>query len=120
MSDIYDLHDAAFAQVAAYVITKGGDRVATIAFKFPPKGHGERRTWAYVHWFGTDMVRGYTGGGGYDKKSAAVAQAARKFIDATPSIDVPQRAYWAALAEDGSRGWESALRAAGFGVLSAV
>lgn len=78
MSDIYDQHRAAFANVSAYVILRGGERVATIAFKFPRDGAG--RLYAYVHWIGVPMVRGFAAGGGYDKRSAAVADAAQKAI----------------------------------------
>lgn len=48
MTDIYKQHDTAFARVSGYVIAKDGERVATIAFKFPADGAG--RLWAYVHW----------------------------------------------------------------------
>lgn len=37
-TNIYDQHKAAFANVSAYTIMKGGERVATIAFKFPRGG----------------------------------------------------------------------------------
>ena len=38
MFDIYEKHQNAFANVSAHVIVKGGERVATIAFKFPKDG----------------------------------------------------------------------------------
>ncbi|MDE2426686.1 MAG: hypothetical protein KGO96_12340 [Elusimicrobia bacterium] len=76
MTDIYDQHRAAFAQVEAYVILKDGQRVANIAFKFPRDGAG--RLWAYVHWLGLSMVRGYASGCGYDKRTAACASAAKR------------------------------------------
>ena len=62
MSDIYEQHKAAFSNVSAFVIVKGGERVATIAFKFPRDGAG--RLFAYVHWLGEEMIRGYASGGG--------------------------------------------------------
>lgn len=56
MTDIYDLHSKAFARVSAYVVLdKSGERVATVAFKFPADGAG--RLYAYVHWIGVPMVR---------------------------------------------------------------
>lgn len=76
MTDIYDQHAAHFAKVQAYVILRNGERVATIAFKFPADGAG--RLYAYVHWLGVPMVRGFAGGYGYDKRSAAVESAVRK------------------------------------------
>ena len=74
-SDIYVLHAKAFNRVSAYVIMRGEERVATIAFKFPRDGAG--RLYAYVHVFGAPMVRGYAGGYGYDKRSAACSSAAK-------------------------------------------
>lgn len=59
MTKIYEQHDAAFSRVSAYVVARNGERVATIAFKFPADGAG--RLWAYVHWLGLEMVRGIRG-----------------------------------------------------------
>lgn len=47
MAKIYDQHRAAFSNVSAYVITLDGEKVATIAIKFPRDGAG--RLYAYVH-----------------------------------------------------------------------
>lgn len=107
MSDIYDQHAKAFANVSAYVIMKGADRVATVAFKYPRDGAS--RLWAYVHWIGTPMVRGYAGGYGYDKHSAACADAARKIAKANGPESVPDGHYW-----------NDHLRKAGFEVWQAV
>lgn len=79
MSNIYDQHNSAFRQVQAYVILKGSERVATIAFKFPHDGAG--RLYAYVHWLGAPMVRGYANGYGYDKRSAAVESAVQVMLN---------------------------------------
>ena len=78
MPDIYDQHKAAFPSVSAYVVLHNGERVATIAFKHPRDGSG--RLYAYVHWLGVEMVRGFAGGYGYDKHSAACADAAQRAI----------------------------------------
>lgn len=114
MSDIYDQHRAAFANVAAYVILDNntGERVATIAFKFPRDGAG--RLYAYIHWFGTEMVRGYAGGFGYDKRTAACASAARHLSD---KVAVP---FADAIGRDDGYGWDHHLQNAGFTVLQAV
>lgn len=126
MADIYEQHKAAFAHVSAYVILKDGDRVATIAFKFPRDGAG--RLWAYVHWIGTEMVRGYAGGYGYDKRSAAAASAARKAIsdhkddarqEETATL-FDRREFFCALREDGGHSWDRELEGCGFTVLQAV
>jgi hypothetical protein len=111
MPDIYEQHAAAFANVSAYVIMRDGSRVATIAFKFPRDGAG--RLYAYVHWLGFPMVRGWAGGGGYDKRSAAVASAAKL-------IKAPDPAFIAAIAKEDGMEWQNSLRSAGFDVLQAV
>ncbi len=125
MADIYDQHRTAFANCEAHVILHNGERVATIAFKFPRDGAG--RLYAYVHWIGLEMVRGFASGGGYDKRTAACAAAVRR-IDA-PSRDDPaskgfQHSTYAkfrtALHFDAGPTWDRALRDAGFTVLQAV
>lgn len=129
MTQIYDQHRAAFASVEAYVIARDGERVATIAFKFPRDG--ACRLHAYVQWLGEPMTRGFAGGGGYDKRSAAAAAAARKltlsegvYSDGTPYHDEEERAAWeafrGALAKDDGMGWDRNLRDAGFEAWQAV
>lgn len=127
---IYDQHDAAFAHVSAFVVVKDGARVATVAFKFPRDGAG--RLYAYVHWIGAQMVRGFAAGGGYDKKTAACADATRKqrltykvgedgegrYQSYEPAG--AEAAFWHALSLNGGRDWDRALRDAGFEVWQAV
>lgn len=118
--DIYDQHRAAFSNVSAFVILKNGERVATIAFKFPKDGAS--KLWAYVHWLGVPMVRGYAGGYGYDKMTAACASAARK-ITALPDDygdHVGHHDFIKALEQDSGHTWDTTLRNAGFTVLQAV
>lgn len=125
MSDIYIQHDAAFANVTAFVILHKGKRVATVAFKWPRDGAD--RLYAYVHWIGLEMTRGFASGGGYDKQSTAAAAATDKMpreLDAETGTRVdPARVYndfrRAALKDDGY-GWERNLTDAGFTVLQAV
>lgn len=118
MTDIYDQHDKAFSQTSAYVIALDGERVATIALRFPHDGAG--RLWAYVHWLGTPMVRGYASGYGYDKRTAAIANA----VGRMPDVDMPARgeyeAFITALSHDAGPTWDNALRDAGFTVWQAV
>lgn len=130
MTDIYRQHCAAFANVSAYVILHDGQRVATVAFKYPRDGAG--RLYAYVHWLGTPMVRGFAAGGGYDKHSAACAAAASKMPDlsrdtyacGTPHHDDAERAAYdafrSALSHDNGRYWFGHLRDEGFVVVQAV
>jgi hypothetical protein len=131
MTDIYAQHTAAFARVSAYVIARNGERVATIAFKFPADGAG--RLYAYVHWLGLPMVRGFAGGYGYDKRSAACANASRRLIETIQKLrasdecgDLPRAenagvlSFLNAIEPDGGPTWESCLREAGFTVWQAV
>lgn len=114
--NIYDLHRAAFPTVSAYVVLKDGQRVASIAFKFPKDGAS--RLWVYVHWFGVPMVRGYAGGYGYDKQTAACSSASRA-IPADPDSPL-QALFIEILAKDSGEHWDRALRDAGFDVWQAV
>lgn len=108
--------------MSAYVVMWGGERVATVAIKYPRDGAG--RLYSYVHWLGVPMVCGYAGGGGYDKRTAACANAARKLPESLPEgYDKNGDAYSAFLAimrEDGGLDWNSALTRAGFTVLQVV
>ena len=125
--DIYGQHDKAFAAVSAFVVIDptNGERVATVAIKFPRDGAG--RLYAYVHWIGLEMVRGFAGGYGYDKRSAAVADAARKLplgLDAETGTRIDPLAHYgdfkrAAMADAGDD-WTRAVEKAGFRVLQAV
>jgi len=130
-TSIYDLHRASFSNVSAFVVMDGAERVATIAFKFPKDGAG--RLFSYVHWIGTEMVRGFAAGGGYDKKTAACAAAATKMPGAlsdgrytagTPHYTAQQHGRYiqfnAELRKDDGREWHNRLRDAGFTVLQAV
>lgn len=127
MADIYEQHKAAFASVSAFVVLdQHGERVATVAIKFPRDGAG--RLYAYVHLIGVEMVRGHANGYGYDKRSAAVSAAIAK-IPAYEASEGANKAHpanvnrWkmqaAASAMDGDD-WTRALEKQGFRVLQAV
>lgn len=123
---IYDQHDAAFRYVGAHVIMHSGERVATIAFKFPKDGAG--RLNVFIHWIGMEMVRGYAGGYGYDKQSAACENASRKLKDPVAAglagTSGEHNDQWVkfkeALTDVGGSRWNDRLREAGFTVLSAI
>lgn len=117
MSDIYDQHQAAFRQTSAFVVVRDGAKVATIAIKFPKDGAS--RLYAYVHWTGTTMVRGRADGYGYDKRSAAVADALCKIVPAGTASPALNAFVGAALEMD-SDDWTRALEKAGFYVWQAV
>ncbi len=132
MPSIYEQHDAAFSRVSAYVVMRDGERVATVAFKFPADGAG--RLWAYVHWIGAEMVRGHAGGFGYDKRTAACASAYAAFTKMLAQRDPDhgwkgsetlaaleaRAAFWAALERDTGPSWSDQLHKAGFDVYQAV
>ena len=125
MPSIYELHKKAFSRVSAFVILEQGERVATVAIKFPADGAG--RLWAYFHLIGGPRVRGFAGGYGYDKRSAAVADAIGKILrhvdacaeyaEAFNARRARLQAYTGAM---DSLDWKEAVRAAGFKVLQAV
>lgn len=126
MPSIYEQHAAAFSHVAAYVVLKNGERVATVAFQVSRSG---LRVTAWVHWLGTRMQKGIAGGGGYDRKSAAAANAAGKItgvmvISQDPRIKAEftpdQLAFVMALAKDSGSHWDRELEKAGFTVFQAV
>jgi hypothetical protein len=135
-ANIYDQHSAAFSNVSAFVILgketddKGNPvRVATVALKFPKDGAG--RLYAYVHWFGLPMVRGFAAGGGYDKRTAAVAAAIRNAkADMNDAAQDPARIsdqnarslfeFRKALLIDSGSDWTRQLQDVGFTVLQAV
>ena len=118
-TDIYEQHRAAFANVSAYVVVRDGQRVATVAFKYPRDGAG--RLWAYVHWLGTEMVRGYASGGGYDKHSAACAAAAGKIAAGNDENGKPTRGVFVAeMRKNDGYYWHQNLERAGFTVWQVV
>lgn len=113
---IYDHHAKAFSRVSAWIIlNEWNEKVATVAIKFPQDGAG--RLYAYVHWIGLEMVRGFSGGYGYDKRSAAVESAA-SLIETIN--DDNQKKFKEALRLMGGKDWHHALIDAGFTVLQAV
>jgi hypothetical protein len=134
MTSIYDLHDKAFARVSAFVVARNGEKVATVALKFPTDGAG--RLYAYVHWLGLEMVRGHAGGYGYDKRTAAVLAAANRiplgaafaraqqvglqYAEGRPWYDLFP-AFREALIDDSTgEYWPRKLEKAGFTVLQAI
>ncbi len=119
MANIYDQHRTAFKDVSAHVVLLNGNRVATIAFKYPRDGAG--RLYAYVHWLGTEMVRGHAAGGGYDKHSAACVHASEKMPDQAPSHAATKyEDFKSAIGFDCGTNWGRRLEDAGFVVVQAV
>lgn len=117
MTDIYNKHDTAFRNVSAFAILKDGKHVANVTLK-----HGNAVT-AYVHWIGLEMTSGRAGGGGYDRASAAVSDAARKTRggDAAKSVQLSADHFIGILIEktDSAR-WQNALEANGYTVCNVI
>lgn len=116
MTDIYGQHRAAFRNVEAYVVMKGREPFAKVAFKYPRDGAG--RLWVYIHILGTPMVRGFAGGYGYDKASTACASAAKKIVVGELCGHVTD--FVGALTIDNGFYWYDNLNKAGFVVVRAV
>lgn len=122
-NDVYDQFDKAFRNVSAYCVIWQGQPVAQVCFRHPDDGAG--RLWAYVHWYGVPMVRGYAGGFGYDKRSAAVSVAVRKMgVSAgghvSPDIQAAYEAFISATREDAGHYWNNRLEHAGFTVRQVI
>ena len=122
MTNIYDQHYVAFANVSAYVISENGKRVGSVAFKFPRDGAG--RLYCYLHIFGTPMVRGFAAGAGYDKRSAAAEEASRKLTAPDGEDYAGDRAMiervQAALRDTGGWSWDRCLEKVGLTAWQAV
>lgn len=116
MTDIYRQHDAAFRAVNAYVIAKGGERVATVAIRY------RAAVTAYVHLIGVEMVKGVARGGGYDRASAAVAEAIGKIraSDDDTAVNARRIAMRLAVAGMDAGQWIRELERQGFTVWQAV
>lgn len=122
---VYDQHDKAFSNVSAFIVMKDGERVATVAFKFPKDGAAPLH--CFLHVLGLPMVKGTAKGYGYDKKSAAFAHAAEKqaavklesWQTSDYSSEYAIAQSFVAAFRDGYD-WNDNLRQAGFTVLQAV
>jgi hypothetical protein len=123
MTTVYDQHDKAFTQVSAFAIVRNGERVANIAFKFPRDGAGRLKV--FVHWLGLEMLQGTAGGYGYDKRTAATANAIARAHKAKHALmfaepGSPPEAFMLALARDAGDSWDAMLRKAGFDVWQVI
>lgn len=124
MPDIYEQHEKHFNLTKAFVVTDiTGERVATIAIKYPRDGAG--RLYAYVHAIGIPMVRGSANGYGYDKRSAAIAHAIgqlklRSNDEKNEPLATTVRRMLRALDGMDAGAWETQLRLHGLNVLQAV
>lgn len=113
MKNIYEQHEKAFKRVASYVVLRNGEPVAKINIKYPADGVG--RLYAYVHWFGEHMTRGFAYVYGYDKASAACYDAVRKCKPVCTS-----HALFIQALKDDEHPFDYALIKAGFNVFQAI
>lgn len=121
MADVYDQFDKATARLDAYAVMSGAAYVGRIVFAYPSDGAG--RLWCYAQAWGATMVRGYAGGYGYDKRSAAAQAAVAKLLPGTgdrPDTIEHVGRWRAALADQpaSGEGWQRRLEDAGYTVLS--
>lgn len=73
---VWNRFDSAFQGVSAFaILNASGEYVCRVCVKYPPKGHGERPVYAYVHFIGFPVLIGKATGYGYDKTSAAIESA---------------------------------------------
>ncbi|CAB4196379.1 hypothetical protein UFOVP1299_80 [uncultured Caudovirales phage] len=119
--EVYEQHLQSFNGVSAYVVTFGGERAATISFKYARTGG----VICYLHWICSPMVRGRAGGGGYDKATAALEEAFSKLNEKLAhEIDEGEQVAYANVLESmkNSTGgsWEGRFKTAGFEVLRAI
>ena len=78
---IYEKHEKAFAGISSYAICrvtedKAVSKIASLSFKTSKSGV----VTCYFHVYGSVMISGKAGGGGYDKLSASFYDAADKHL----------------------------------------
>lgn len=111
MTNIYDKKNKAFSNCSGYIVMYNGEPVATVAFKWGNTGNVR----VFLHWIGLVMTEGNAGGGGYDKASAAMQQAARKTVIDSDSPDAENaRNFIRAIMSNDGNDWNTNLRKHGF------
>ncbi len=113
---VYDQHRAHNARTGAFAILLKGTYVASVSMAYPRDNAG--RLYAYVHWIGTEMVRGIANRYGYDKRTRAVASAACKRLKgwSREGSSSKECQFWEHLALDDGKEWTDQLRACGFSI----
>ena len=116
---IYSKFDAAFRNVSAYALIFDGRNVGRVVVKY-----GNAAT-AYVQIWGAPMATVRATGYGYDKESAAVIDAIKRFDPSEAPADAAGALAWmrarsTAEAWRGSTNWRNALAGAGFTVAAVI
>jgi len=121
MTDIYTQFDKATVSLTAAALVLDGEAVGRVVVKY-----GAAAT-AYVQVWGAAMAKGRATGYGYDKTTAAIADAVRHLILASVSAGDTQAhdamtRVLSAFADGGAGGerWDTRLRAAGFTVCNVI
>jgi hypothetical protein len=117
MPTVYEKHDKAFEVVSAGALVVNGVQIGTLAFKFPKDGAG--RLTCFFHIYGSQMVAGFAGGYGYDKKSAALEDACRNLCEVEHASTLEQYPSLKGLDCEGDS-FDRALQKAGIQYFSAV
>ena len=93
--NIYDQRDKAFSNVGAYVIMHGAIQQGIINIKYPASGEG--RLTAYVHLFGSRMVKASCSGANYDKVGTALYKIALEQLKNDEVTDEKHKSFYEAL-----------------------
>lgn len=118
MTDVYKQLEKDTQRVAAYAVSQGDKQIGRVVIAYPKVGGGPLH--AYVHIWGTDMVRGTATGTGYDKVTAAVEKAVFKMpkpedLANKDPIAVGHLTKWSrTLADCKDHEWHRCLEAAGY------
>lgn len=89
---IYDQRDKAFNNVSAYVIMHDAIQQGIINIKYPSSGEG--RLTAYLHLFGSRMVKASCSGCGYDKVGTALYKIAIEQLKNSEITDEKHIAFY--------------------------
>jgi hypothetical protein len=111
MTDIYDRFDAATRSIDGYALLWHGRPAGRLVFK-----HGAACT-AYLQLWGAAMVSARVTGGGFDRSTAALENAAAKLTEALadPDFEAARRALLEALpTKPEGEGWANFLAGVGF------
>jgi len=116
MADVFAQHDTMFREISAFAIVKDGALTGRVTFR-----HRARCT-CFFHIFGASMSKGIADGGGYDKASAAAANAVLKHAgsltgDGAANVKTLKAAF--AAARDGTD-WRRTVEDAGFTVFQVI
>lgn len=117
MADVHERFDTATTNIGAYTVHLGGRYIGRLVFKFPREGAGRVHCFAQV--WGLAMERGWAGGGGYDKRSAAARSAVKSITvedGADPEATKHLKVWQEQLAGYDGDTWNAALERAGYQV----